>query len=127
MRPLVVAATHSNHGERVVLGKRLIQSATDIFAGFTSVAGNDAYERQFRDMKVIPDAELIVPRLAQFATAWARRWRAPTPTPATRSRLRPTSARGAGSTTRSQSLPSATRTRPPATTNSYPPRSKVAL
>ena len=28
---------HANHGERVVVGKRLIQSATDIFAGFTSV------------------------------------------------------------------------------------------
>ena len=30
-----------NDGERVVVGKRLIQSATDIFAGFTSVDGND--------------------------------------------------------------------------------------
>jgi uncharacterized protein (DUF2252 family) len=60
---------HPNHGERVVVGKRLIQSATDIFAGFTSVAGNDFYVRQFRDMKVIPNGELIAPRLAQFATA----------------------------------------------------------
>ena len=60
---------HQNHGERVVVGKRLIQSATDIFAGFTSVAGNDFYVRQFRDMKVIPRGELIAPRLAQFATA----------------------------------------------------------
>jgi hypothetical protein len=33
---------HPNHGERVVVGKRLIQSATDIFAGFTSVEGNDS-------------------------------------------------------------------------------------
>jgi uncharacterized protein (DUF2252 family) len=60
---------HRNHGERVVVGKRLIQSATDIFAGYTSVAGHDFYVRQFRDMKVIPKADLIAPRLAQFATA----------------------------------------------------------
>ncbi len=60
---------YPNHGQRVVVGKRLIQSATDIFAGFTSVAGNDFYVRQFRDMKVIPRGELITPRLAQFATA----------------------------------------------------------
>ncbi len=60
---------HQNHGERVVVGKRLIQSATDIFAGHTSVAGHDFYVRQFRDMKVIPKGELIAPRLAQFATA----------------------------------------------------------
>ena len=60
---------HQNHGERVVVGKRLIQSATDIFAGYTSVARHDYYVRQFRDMKVIPNGDLIAPRLAQFATA----------------------------------------------------------
>jgi uncharacterized protein (DUF2252 family) len=60
---------HQNHGERVVVGKRLIQSATDIFAGYTSVASHDFYVRQFRDMKVIPNGDLIAPRLAEFATA----------------------------------------------------------
>jgi uncharacterized protein (DUF2252 family) len=63
---------HTSHGERVVVGKRLIQSATDIFVGFTSVAGNDFYVRQFRDMKVVPRAELIAPRLAEFASAAGR-------------------------------------------------------
>jgi len=60
---------HANHGERVVVGKRLIQSATDIFVGFTSVGADDFYVRQFRDMKVIPRADLLAPRLAEFATA----------------------------------------------------------
>jgi uncharacterized protein (DUF2252 family) len=60
---------HVNNGQRVVVGKRLIQSATDIFAGWTSVAGDDFYVRQFRDMKVIPNGELVAPRLAEFATA----------------------------------------------------------
>jgi uncharacterized protein (DUF2252 family) len=60
---------HPNHGQRVVVGKRLIQSATDIFSGWTAVAGNDYYVRQFRDMKVVPTGQLIAPHLAEFATA----------------------------------------------------------
>jgi uncharacterized protein (DUF2252 family) len=60
---------HQNHGERVVVGKRLIQSATDIFAGYTSVQSHDFYVRQFRDMKVVPTGDLIAPRLARFSAA----------------------------------------------------------
>jgi uncharacterized protein (DUF2252 family) len=60
---------HGNHGERVVSGKRMIQSATDIFVGWGSLHGRDYYVRQFRDMKIIPTTELIAPRLAEFATA----------------------------------------------------------
>ena len=60
---------HGNHGERVINGKRLIQSATDIFVGWGSLHGRDYYVRQFRDMKIIPTTELIAPRLAEFATA----------------------------------------------------------
>ncbi len=58
-----------NHGERVISGKRLIQSATDIFVGWGSLHGRDYYVRQFRDMKIIPTTELIAPRLTEFATA----------------------------------------------------------
>jgi len=58
-----------NHGARVVNGKRLIQSATDIFVGWTSFDGKDFYVRQFRDMKVVPDATRIAPVLGEFATA----------------------------------------------------------
>ena len=60
---------HDNHGERVISGKRLIQSATDIFVGWGSLDGRDYYVRQFRDMKIIPTTELIAPRLTEFATA----------------------------------------------------------
>jgi uncharacterized protein (DUF2252 family) len=60
---------HPGHGERVISGKRLIQSATDIFAGWGSLHGKDYYVRQFRDMKIIPKTDLIAPRLAEFATA----------------------------------------------------------
>jgi uncharacterized protein (DUF2252 family) len=60
---------HGSHGERVIAGKRLVQSATDIFVGWGSLHERDYYVRQFRDMKIIPSTELIAPRLAEFATA----------------------------------------------------------
>ncbi len=60
---------HESHGARVISGKRLVQTATDIFVGWGSLHGKDYYVRQFRDMKVIPTTDLIAPRLAEFATA----------------------------------------------------------
>jgi uncharacterized protein (DUF2252 family) len=60
---------HGSHGARVISGKRLVQSATDIFVGWGSLYGKDYYVRQFRDMKIIPTTELIAPRLVEFATA----------------------------------------------------------
>jgi uncharacterized protein (DUF2252 family) len=58
-----------HHGARVINGKRLVQSATDIFVGWSSLHGKDYYVRQFRDMKIIPSTDLIAPRLVEFATA----------------------------------------------------------
>jgi uncharacterized protein (DUF2252 family) len=63
------ASAAASHGARVIAGKRLLQSATDIFVGWGSLHGNDYYVRQFRDMKIIPSIELIAPRLTEFATA----------------------------------------------------------
>ena len=70
--PCCGASRYDNHGRRVVEGKRLVQSATDIFVGWTAGRGHDYYVRQFRDMKVIADGELIAPRLTQFAIACSR-------------------------------------------------------
>ena len=68
--PHLGASRYETHGERVAVGKRLIQSATDIFVGWTAAPGGlDFYVRQLRDMKVIPNGELIAPRLAEFADA----------------------------------------------------------
>ncbi|MDL9935640.1 DUF2252 domain-containing protein [Gordonia sp. ABSL1-1] len=58
-----------NHGARVVNGQRLIQSATDMFVGWTRIGATDFYVRQFRDGKVIPKGETIAGRLAEFAAA----------------------------------------------------------
>lgn len=60
---------YSNHAARVINGKRLIQSATDMFAGWTSYQRAHFYVRQFRDMKVIPDTHVIKDVLASFARA----------------------------------------------------------
>ena len=44
---------YKNHGERVVTGQRMLQSASDVFLGWTSDdSGRDYYFRQLRDMKM---------------------------------------------------------------------------
>jgi uncharacterized protein (DUF2252 family) len=61
------ASPYNCNGQRVINGKRLIQAASDIFLGWTKVHGLDFYVRQFRDMKVIPNGDIIAPRLTEFA------------------------------------------------------------
>ncbi|MEV6560610.1 DUF2252 family protein [Nocardia sp. NPDC051756] len=56
-----------NHGERVCVGQRLMQSASDIFLGSVRVNEIDYYARQFRDMKIIPSGSQIAGYLPQFA------------------------------------------------------------
>jgi uncharacterized protein (DUF2252 family) len=57
-RPSVLEAhagrsVYSNHGQRVVKGHRLMQSASDIFLGWTQdSSGRHFYVRQLRDMKL---------------------------------------------------------------------------
>ena len=53
LEPYVGKSAHSNHGQRVVVGQRLMQSATDLFLGWTQGSdGRDLYVCQLRDMKV---------------------------------------------------------------------------
>jgi uncharacterized protein (DUF2252 family) len=60
-----------NHGERVIAGKHLIQTAPEIFLGWTSMRGMDFYVRRFRDMKVVADSDRIAPHVVEFARACA--------------------------------------------------------
>jgi len=54
----------AHNGQRVVVGQRLMQSASDIFLGWTrGPAGRDFYIRQLRDMKVAPDVETQPPKI----------------------------------------------------------------
>ncbi|HXD86872.1 MAG TPA: DUF2252 domain-containing protein [Urbifossiella sp.] len=45
----------ANNGERVVTGQRLMQSASDIFLGWSHGPHGDCYVRQMRDMKIAPN------------------------------------------------------------------------
>jgi uncharacterized protein (DUF2252 family) len=58
-----------HHGERVVNGHRMMQSASDIFLGWTtSPEGRHFYIRQMRDVKVKPIIENFTPSfMVQFA------------------------------------------------------------
>lgn len=67
-RPSVLEAylgksRYPNHGQRVVIGQRLMQSASDIFLGWTKGRrGRHFYMRQLRDMKIKPQVELFGPK-----------------------------------------------------------------
>ena len=54
---------HVKHnGQRVVVGQRLMQSASDIFLGWSrGPGGRDFYVRQLRDMKIGPEIEAATP------------------------------------------------------------------
>jgi uncharacterized protein (DUF2252 family) len=58
LEPYAGKSLHRNHGERVVVGQRLMQAASDLFLGWTrGNDGNDYYLRQLRDMKISPIIE----------------------------------------------------------------------
>jgi uncharacterized protein (DUF2252 family) len=57
LEPYAGKSVYSNHGQRVVAGHRLMQSASDIFLGWTvgrRETGRHFYMRQLRDAKIKP-------------------------------------------------------------------------
>lgn len=53
---------HANDGERIVHGCRMMQSASDIFLGWTTGdMGRHYYVRQLKDMKIKPMVEVFTP------------------------------------------------------------------
>jgi hypothetical protein len=74
LEPYAGKSRHKNHGQRVVTGQRLMQSASDIFLGWTEESGRDYYVRQLRDMKIKPLVEgMGADQLARYAEwcGWA--------------------------------------------------------
>jgi uncharacterized protein (DUF2252 family) len=68
------ASRFANHGQRVVNGQRLLQSASDIFLGWAKMqlSGRDFYVRQLRDMKGAFDLETFsVEDLGEYAVSCA--------------------------------------------------------
>ena len=51
LEPWIGASTFATHGERVVVGQRLMQAASDMFLGWSKFRERTYYIRQLRDMK----------------------------------------------------------------------------
>jgi uncharacterized protein (DUF2252 family) len=68
LEPYAGPSVFSNHGQRVVVGHRLMQSASDIFLGWTSKLGRHYYVRQLRDAKIKFEIDRFDgPHMIQFA------------------------------------------------------------
>jgi uncharacterized protein (DUF2252 family) len=68
LEPYLGSSAYSNHGQRIVLGQRLMQSASDIFLGWVHAeetldgVPRDFYFRQLWDWKASVDLDTILPR-----------------------------------------------------------------
>ena len=59
-------SAYANHGRRVVMGHHLMQSASDLFLGWTEGhLGRQFYIRQLKDMKIKPLVEIFTPSVMQ--------------------------------------------------------------
>jgi uncharacterized protein (DUF2252 family) len=56
LEPAAGPSVYPHHGQRVVMGQRLIQPASDLFLGWVTdeESGNEYYVRQLRDAKIKP-------------------------------------------------------------------------
>lgn len=59
LEPYLGKSPFPNHGERVVVGQRMMQAASDILLGWSTFGGRDFYVRQLRDMKFSAEIETM--------------------------------------------------------------------
>jgi uncharacterized protein (DUF2252 family) len=75
LEPYTGKSRYANQGQRVVTGQRMLQSASDVFLGWTQDdAGRDYYFRQLRDMKMKIDLDgMTKPNWFEYVDvcAWA--------------------------------------------------------
>jgi uncharacterized protein (DUF2252 family) len=57
LEPYAGKSVYPHHGQRVVMGQRLMQAASDIFLGWVTAPAGDFYVRQLRDAKISPLVE----------------------------------------------------------------------
>ena len=58
LEPYAGPSAYPHHGQRVVMGQRLMQPASDLFLGWlTGIEGRQLYARQLRDAKIKPAIE----------------------------------------------------------------------
>jgi len=64
LEPFAGKSIYPHHGQRVVMGQRLMQPASDLFLGWmTGRAGRHLYFRQLRDAKIKPQIETFDPEM----------------------------------------------------------------
>ncbi len=59
LEPYAGKSRYEHQGQRVVRGQRLMQEASDVFLGWVTLDGRDAYVRQLRDMKGSANTETM--------------------------------------------------------------------
>ena len=59
LEPYAGKSPYAHNGQRVVMGQRLMQAASDIFLGWTTGPAGDFYVRQLRDAKIGPNVEMF--------------------------------------------------------------------
>ena len=111
-------SVHSNDGQRIVHGHRMMQSASDLFLGWTEgQQGRQFYVRQLRDMKIKPMVEVFPAGVMTGYPGAAGPSPVPTPARGNRRRSRVTWERATGLMKRSPTSPPCMPTRPNRTTN----------
>jgi len=75
LEPCVRKSRYRQHGQRVVVGQRMMQAASDIYLGWTRDPADNRhyYWRQLRDMKASADVESMTPLTLTFY-AWTCGW-----------------------------------------------------
>jgi uncharacterized protein (DUF2252 family) len=75
LEPCVRKSRHRQHGQRVVVGQRMMQAASGIYLGWTRDPADNRhyYWRQLRDMKGSADVESMTPLTLTFY-AWTCGW-----------------------------------------------------
>ena len=73
LAPYAGKSEFAHAGQRIVVGQRLMQAASDMFLGWTSYRGHDYYVRQFRDMKGSVNLDAMPPSgFARYAEVCGR-------------------------------------------------------
>ena len=70
LEPYAGKSVYQNCGQRVVVGQRLMQAASDMFLGWTEQWGGIFNVRQLRDIKIEPLVEIFDPRALADYGEW---------------------------------------------------------
>jgi uncharacterized protein (DUF2252 family) len=70
LEPYAGKSRYHNRGERVVVGQRLMQAASDLFLGWTEYEGRHFYIRELRDIKIKPLIESISASRLGLYSGW---------------------------------------------------------